>query len=48
VTRIAIRDVSALASWDACVARLRALPGFWLLDSSLADGRGGRWSFAGA
>ena len=48
VTRIAVRDVSALASWDACLARLRALPGFWLLDSALDDGRAGRWSFAGA
>lgn len=48
VTRIAVRDLSALAAWDACVARLRAWPGFWLLDSALADGRAGRWSFAGA
>jgi aminodeoxychorismate synthase component I len=48
VTRIAVRDVSALAAWDACVARLRAWPGFWLLDSALADRSSGRWSFAGA
>lgn len=47
-TRIAVRDVSALADWDTCVARLRARPGFWLLDSALADVRTGRWSFAGA
>ncbi len=46
--RIAVRDVSASAAWDACIVRLRAMPGFWLLDSSLADGCSGRWSFAGA
>ena len=48
MTRIAVRDVSASAAWDACVGQLRASPGFWLLDSALADGRAGRWSFAGA
>ena len=46
--RIATRDVSTAATWDECVERLRSLPGFWLLESALADGRGGRWSFAGA
>ena len=48
VTHIGVRDVSAAGTWDACVAWLRDLPGFWLLDSALADGRSGRWSFAGA
>src|SRR5512144_1421831 len=46
--RIAIRDVTSAATWDACVDALRARPGFWLPDSALADGRCGRWSFAGA
>jgi para-aminobenzoate synthetase component I len=48
VTHIGVRDVSAAGTWDACVAWLRGWPGFWLLDSALADGRSGRWSFAGA
>ena len=48
VMRIAVRDVTAVAAWDVCVARLRASPGFWLLDSALADACAGRWSFAGA
>ena len=46
--QIAIRELAAPLGWDACVARLREAPGFWLLDSALADGRSGRWSFAGA
>ena len=46
--QIAVRELAAPSSWPALVARLRGAPGFWLLDSALADGRVGRWSFAGA
>jgi para-aminobenzoate synthetase component I len=48
VARIAVREVSAPCAWRELVARWRGAPGFWLLDSALADGRSGRWSFAGA
>ena len=48
VARIAVREVSAPGAWSEIVARWRGAPGFWLLDSALADGRAGRWSFAGA
>ena len=48
VARIAVREVSAPCAWSEVLARLRGAPGFWLLDSALADGRVGRWSFAGA
>ena len=46
--QIAIRELAAPLGWGAFVARLHEAPGFWLLDSALADGRAGRWSFAGA
>ena len=46
--RIAVRELSAPGAWSEVVARRRGAPGFWLLDSALADGRAGRWSFAGA
>ena len=46
--QIAIRELAAPLDWGALVARMHEAPGFWLLDSALADGRAGRWSFAGA
>lgn len=48
VMHIGVREISAAGAWQAGVAWLRGWPGFWLLDSALADGRSGRWSFAGA
>ncbi|RIK99546.1 MAG: hypothetical protein DCC71_20180, partial [Proteobacteria bacterium] len=46
--RIAVREAGGEAAWRAARARLRAAPGFWLLESALADERLGCWSFAGA
>ena len=42
------RAARADADWLRVVGRARRRPGFWWLDSALADARLGRFSFAGA
>lgn len=45
--RIAVRAIPGSTRWDDLLEGLRRRRGFWLLESTLVDGRLGRWSFAG-
>jgi para-aminobenzoate synthetase component 1 len=45
--RIAVREIPGPPRWDDVLEALRGRRGFWLLESALADGAMGRWSFAG-
>jgi para-aminobenzoate synthetase component I len=47
-TRVAIREIPAPPPWRGLLERVRAAPGFWLLESALPTQRLGRFSFAGA
>ena len=47
-TELALREVPAPPRWSDLVATLRETAGFWLLESTLARGPLGRFSFAGA
>jgi anthranilate/para-aminobenzoate synthase component I len=44
----AVRELPPRTDWLRLVGGLAARPGFWWLDSALADARLGRFSFAGA
>jgi len=45
---VAVREVPAARAWPELVDALRETAGFWLLESALAGGPLGRFSFAGA
>ena len=46
--RLAVREIPASPRWELLRASVARAAGAWLLESALAGGRLGRWSFAGA